>query len=54
MIKEIFLSIILKAESGVESIVLGLISAVVIVIFASVSSSIKKARAKKKDAEKMK
>ncbi len=54
--KNLFLSILLqnKADSGIEAIVLGLVSVAFVVIILGISSMIKKITAKKKDAEKMK
>jgi hypothetical protein len=52
----LFLYILLKhkADSGIEAIVLGLVSVAFIVIILGISSVIKKVTAKKKGAEKMK
>lgn len=48
------LFILLRTESGPEAIVGGLITGIMIVIFGAIIRGVKKATAKKKNAEKIK
>jgi len=51
---QLFLFILLRAETGGEAIALGFVSAISILLISAISGGIKKVTAKKKDAEKIK